>query len=119
MQSIILLALLALAAVLVFVLSRKRGTCAREQFVMQTPVQDVGLSRRGYDMSVVSTYCECAKRCADDEACGAFTYAESAADGLSACELVSRTAATDLETKTKTGSLLTFVSDRCDIPEVA
>lgn len=116
---VLLALLMALAAVLVFVLARKPATCAREQFIMQTPVQDAGLSKRGYDMAVVATYCECAKRCANDEACGAFTYAESADDGLNACELASRTAAIDLGTKAKPGSLLTYMSDRCDVPDVA
>jgi hypothetical protein len=118
--TLLLTLLLALAVALVVAVRRKPSQCAREAFVMQDPVQDATLSRRGYDMAVVSTYCECAKRCAYDEACGAFAYAESGSDGLNACELASRTAVgMSGGTAAKPGSLLTYVADRCDVPDVA
>jgi hypothetical protein len=114
-MSVLLVVLVALAAVLIFVLSRKPATC--EKFVMQAPIQDAGLPKRGYDMAIVSTYCECAKRCADDDTCAAFSYAESAEDGLNVCELASR--ASSDGSRQQQGSLLTYVSDRCDVPDVA
>lgn len=115
-MSVLLAVLVALAAGLIFVLYRKPAA-TRERFVMQAPIQDAGLTKRGYDMAIVSTYCECAKRCSDDDACGAFSYTENAEDDLNVCELASRTSAES--SRQQPGSLLTYVSDRCDVPDVA
>lgn len=107
---LLLIGALVISAAFVF----NRYAPSPEPFVLQAPIPDT--TRKGYDMAVVSTYCECAQRCANDDACGAFTYAESSGDGLSTCALSARRPA---DTDTRAGSTLTYVSDRCDETEVS
>lgn len=102
----------------VFALCATVFVVRRERFSTQGPLFDTKQAERAYRRVAAGNYCDCARLCRGDGLCGAFTY-DPRDDGINRCTLGTIRSSTTMGTSPAPGSVLTYVTDRCSVADVA